>query len=105
MRKSLVVLAVAGLLLGIAAVAASGSAPTAKWHLPTKSTVKIHRGGSVKWVWTGDGLDHNVKGPGFKSATSSKKGFSYTHKFDKKGTFTIVCGIHGSAMKTTVKVS
>lgn len=104
MRISLVVLGVA-LLLAIAAVAAFGSTTSVKWKLPTSSTVKIHKGGAVKWVWAGDGLPHSVKGPGFHSGESSKKGFSYSHKFNKKGTFTIICGVHGSAMKTKVKVS
>ena len=61
--------------------------------------------GRFKSVWAGDGLPHSVKGPGFGSGTSSRKGFSYTHRFNKKGTFKIVCGIHGSAMTTKVKVA
>jgi plastocyanin len=104
MRKSLVVLAAAA-LLAVAAVSAFGATTSVKWKLPTSSTVKIHKGGTVKWVWSGDGIDHSVKGPGFHSAVSSKKGFSYSHRFNKKGTFTIICGIHGSEMKTKVKVN
>jgi plastocyanin len=89
----------------VTAVSAFGATKNVPWKLPTSSTVKIKKGGSVKWVWSGDGLPHSVKGPGFTSSTSSKKGHSFSHKFNKKGQFTIVCGIHGPAMKTTVKVS
>ena len=91
-------------LLALGAVSAFGGTTTVKWKLPTSSTVKIKKGSSVKWVWT-DSLAHNVKGPGFTSKTSSKKGFAYTHRFTKAGTFKVICTIHGSSMKTTVKVS
>ena len=104
MRPLLATSAVAALLVALGAVAAFGGTPTVKWKLPASSTVKIKKGGSVKWVWAGDGLAHTVKGPNFTSPQSSRKGFSYTHRFNRKGTFKIICSIHGSAMKTTVKV-
>ena len=51
-------------------------------------------------------MPHNVTpakgGPG--SATSSKKGFTFSKTFSKAGTFKYVCTIH-SSMKMTVKVS
>ena len=80
------------------------AATSVSWKVGTKKTVSIKRGGTVKWVWS-DNQTHNVKGPGFTSKLSSMKGFTFSHKFGKKGTFTIVCGIHGSSMKTKVKVS
>jgi plastocyanin len=104
MRKLTALLAVAGLLAAIGAVSAFGAPKTVKWHVPTSSTVNIAKGGSVKWVWT-DGAPHNVKGPGFKSTTMTKKGSTYSHTFKTKGTFKIVCQVHPSTMKTTVKVS
>jgi plastocyanin len=45
-----------------------------------------------------------VKGPGFKSKTIAKKGFAYSHTFKTKGTFKIICQVHPTTMKTTVKV-
>jgi plastocyanin len=102
MRTSLTVLAVAA-LVAFGAASAFGTTKTVKWQLPTSSTVKIAKGGTVKWVWS-DGLPHSVKGPGFSSSQSSRKGFSYSHKFKRSGTFTIICGIHGPSMKTKVKV-
>jgi plastocyanin len=103
MRTAFVVLAVVAVAAAFGVASAFGTTKTVKWQLPTNSTVKISKGGTVKWVWS-DGLGHTVKGPGFSSSESSRKGFSYSHKFNKKGTFTIICGIHGSSMKTSVKV-
>src|SRR4051794_19041599 len=100
MRPIIATTAVLALLAALGAVTAFGGTPTVKWKLPASSTVKIKKGGSVKWVWA-DSLPHNVKGPGFTSKTSSKKGFSFTRKFSKGGTFKIICSIHGSSMKTT----
>jgi plastocyanin len=104
MRKLIVILAVAALLAAVGAVSAFGAAKTVKWHVPTTSTVKIAKGGAVKWVWT-DGQPHNVKGLGFKSKTFAKMGATYSHTFKTKGTFKIICEVHPTSMKTTVKVS
>jgi plastocyanin len=104
MRKLTALLAVAALLAAIGAVSAFGATKTVKWHVPTTSTVKIAKGGTVKWVWT-DGAPHNVKGSTFKSKTIAKKGFAYSHRFRSKGTFKIICQVHPTTMKTTVKVS
>jgi plastocyanin len=103
MRKLTALLAVAALLAAIGAAAAFGATKTVKWKVPTSSTVKIAKGDSVKWVWS-DGQPHNVQGPGFKSKTIAKKGFTYSHKFAKKGSFKIICQVHPTTMKTTVKV-
>jgi plastocyanin len=103
MRKLIVILAVAALLAAVGAVSAFGASKTVKWHVPTSSTMKISKGGSVKWVWT-DGAPHNVKGPGFKSKTVAKKGTTYSHTFKSKGTFKVICQVHPTTMKTTVKV-
>jgi plastocyanin len=104
MRKLTALLAVAALLAAVGAVSAFGATKTVKWHVPTSSTVKIAKGGTVKWVWT-DGAPHNVKGPGFKSKTIGRKGFAYSHRFRSKGTFKIICQVHPTTMKTTVKVN
>jgi plastocyanin len=103
MRKLPAVLAVAALLAALGAASAFGAAKIVKWHVPTSSTVKIAKGGTVKWVWT-DGQPHNVKGPGFKSKTLTKKGSTYSHTFRSRGTFKIICQVHPTTMKTTVKV-
>jgi plastocyanin len=102
MRKFTALLAVTALVAAIAAASAFAATNVA-WKVGTNKTVRIHRGGTVKWIWS-DHQPHNVKGPGFHSKFSSKKGFSYSHRFRSKGTFRISCQIH-SNMHTTVKVS
>ena len=103
MRKLMALIAVIVLAAAVFAVQAL-AATTVSWHIGTNKTVKIKKGGTVKWVWS-DGQPHDVKGAGFTSKTSSKKGFSYSHTFNKKGTFKIICQVHPTSMKTTVKVS
>ncbi|MEA2423804.1 MAG: hypothetical protein QOH13_214 [Thermoleophilaceae bacterium] len=103
MRKLTLLLSLAAVVAAVAAASALAATKTVKWHVPTSSTVKIAKGGTVKWVWT-DGAPHNVKGPGFASKTSGRKGFTYSHRFGKKGTFKIICQVHPSSMKTIVKV-
>ncbi len=93
------------LALAAAVVAASAFAATSTpWKIGNNKTVKIRKGGTVKWVWA-DSAPHNVKGPGFKSRVMSGKGKAYSHRFLKRGTFKIVCEIHPGSMKTIVKVS
>jgi acid phosphatase class B len=104
MRKFIATLSVVCLLAAIGAYVAFAATPNVSWHLGTNKTVKIHRGQKVTWTWTGD-APHNVKGKGFMSATKNKKGFTYSHVFKTKGSFTITCTIHPGAMKTVVKVS
>jgi len=98
MRRLAALLVIASLVFAASAYAATG----VSWHVGTSKTVTIKRGGSVKWTWT-DSAPHNVKGPGFSSKTIAKKGYAYTHRFRKKGTFRIICIVH-SSMKTTVRV-
>ena len=65
--------------------------------------LKIHKGTKVVWKWDGM-LSHNVtvtKGPvKFHSRTMTSG--SYSHTFRKKGTYTLICTIHG--FKMTVRV-
>ena len=65
-------------------------------------SLKIKKGDTVKWSWSGS-VPHNVVGGGAKSKTGTK--VTYSKKFTKAGTFTIVCTIHkalGQTMKITV---
>jgi plastocyanin len=103
MRKIIATLAIASLLAALAAVAASAATPSVSWHVGTNKTVKIKKGGLVKWVFSGD-APHNVKGPGFKSPLRTKKGYTFAHRFNTRGSFKIVCQVHPGRMKTIVKV-
>jgi plastocyanin len=70
-------------------------------------TVTVSKGTKVKWVWTGRDL-HNVKaksGPTTFSSPSKMDG-TYTKKMRKRGTYTIVCSVHGGSdqkMKLVVR--
>ena len=69
--------------------------------------VTVSKGTKVKWVWKKRTL-HNVKavkGP-VKFGSDSQTGGSYSKKLKKKGTYTIICTIHGGSdqkMKLVVK--
>ena len=90
-------------LLALTAASALGATRSVKWKVPSKTTLAVPVGGTVRWIWR-DGAFHSVKGPGFKSRETDTVGFSYTHKFRTPGTFKIICGVHGRQMTTTVKV-
>jgi plastocyanin len=70
-------------------------------------TVRVSKGSSVRWVWKGK-RTHNVqvtKGPS-KFSSPIKKSGTFTKKFNRKGTYTIICSIHGASdqsMKLVVK--
>jgi plastocyanin len=64
------------------------------------STVNLRKGDKVVWKWTQGGVPHNVT-PG--SRTSSRKGFTYSKRFTRAGTFRFVCTLH-PGMRMTVKV-
>jgi plastocyanin len=70
-------------------------------------TVTVSKGTLVKWYWTGDSL-HNVKvasGPARFRSASMKRG-SYSKTVRRRGTYTIVCTVHGpddQKMKLVVK--
>jgi plastocyanin len=102
MRKLTALFAVIALVAAVIAAQALASTPVS-WKVGTNKTVKIKKGGTVKWIWA-DGAPHNVKGPGFVSKTRTGKGTTYSHRFGKKGTFKIICQVHPTSMKTVVKV-
>jgi plastocyanin len=65
----------------------------------------IGRGTRVSWKWTGS-LRHNVtvrRGPvKFHSRTQARG--SFTHTFNKKGTYFLYCTLHPNVMKEKVVV-
>jgi plastocyanin len=70
-------------------------------------TVTVSKGTKVRWVWTGNDL-HNVKvkrGPARFSSPAQTSG-SYVKRMRKRGTYTIVCTVHGGSdqkMKLVVR--
>jgi plastocyanin len=103
MRRLASLLVIAALLAGVVAATAF-AATNVSWKVGTNKTVKIKKGGTVKWIWA-DSAPHNVKGKGFSSKVMTGKGKTYSHRFRTKGTFKIICQVHPTTMKTVVKVS
>jgi plastocyanin len=72
-------------------------------YLFTPATLKIKKGDTVKWSWSGS-VPHNVSGKGFKSKSGNKVSFS--HKFTTAGTFKVICTFHQAlGQKMVIKVS
>lgn len=72
----------------------------------SKKKLTVKRGTKVKWVWSNTQHPHNVtvvSGPRKFSSKTQTKG-SFTKKLTKKGTYKIVCTLHSSVMKMTIKV-
>jgi plastocyanin len=110
LRKLLVPAVVAALLGPAAAPALAASITVGDNYFVRDSgvpTVKVNKGAKVTWVWRGKSL-HNVKvtkGPAKFGSASRTKG-SFSKRLKKKGTYTIVCTVHGASdqsMKLVVR--
>jgi Copper binding proteins, plastocyanin/azurin family len=70
-------------------------------------TVTVSKGTRVRWVWVGSN-PHNVKvskGPA-KFSSPVKSSGSFSRKMRRRGTYTIVCKVHGGGdqkMKLVVR--
>ena len=110
MRKTL---ALSATLFAVIAATALAATKTVKvgdnWFVRTSGTptVTVKKGDTVKWSWVGDS-SHNVvvtKGP-VKFRSPIKTSGTYKKRVTRKGTYTIVCTIHGKSdqsMKLVVK--
>jgi plastocyanin len=70
-------------------------------------TVTVKRGTTVKWVFKGKS-QHTVTGSGagsFIDSGPARKRGTYAVKVNKKGTFKLICSIHGARQRMTLKVS
>jgi plastocyanin len=106
-RKLAVCLALVALLSGIGAAVALARTKNVGMgdNYFFAGSVKIKKGSAVHWRWSGLENRHNVvskKGDRFSSKTGRSGNF--THVFNKRGTFTIICTKHPSVMRMTVKV-
>ena len=114
MRKLLVLLvlvAAGGVMAVFSAVAPSATRVKVGDNFFVRSsgvpTVTVSKGERVKWVWRGR-APHNVKavaGPARFGSPTMTDG-SYTKKLRKRGTYTIICSVHGGdvqKMKLVVK--
>ena len=110
-------LAAAALLVGALAGTASGSghhASAATAHIVSihddsysRSSITIPRADTVTWKWRNTSDHHGVKSLSSNPvsfASKIKSGtFSFSHTFNKAGTYKIFCPVH-DFMKITVKV-
>jgi plastocyanin len=72
----------------------------------TKPTITVKKGTKVTWKWAGKALHdvHANSGPAkFKSKLMSSGSYSRTLK--AKGTYKLLCDVHPSQMRMTIKVN
>jgi plastocyanin len=105
-RKSLAVLLAAVMVVGLLVFGsiALAATKTVRVRQPNRwatSGVTINRGDTVRWTWSGS-VPHNVTGRGFKSRTARR--LTYRRTFRRSGRYAIVCTVHRSTMKMTVRV-
>ena len=83
---------------GTSGGASGGAAKTATVELKgfafVPSSVEVAVGGTVTWK-NADAVTHTVKGDGWGSGDLAQ-GASYSHTFDKPGTYAYSCRIHPS---------
>ena len=102
MKKVLtLVVAIALLATAIPALAATKTVRVKQPNRWATSAVTVKKGDTVRWTWSGS-VPHNVSGKGFKSRTASR--LTYSRKFRRSGRYSIVCTVHRSTMKMTVRV-
>jgi plastocyanin len=58
----------------------------------TPKTIEIKKGGTITWI-NKDSAEHTVKFISFNSGNMSQGG-TFSHTFDKIGSFTYICGNH-----------
>jgi plastocyanin len=117
--RKLLALSVAGAIAGVLTWLPAGGASSPVRDAATRVKVgnnflsptskTIGRGGTVAWVWSG-GRRHNLLGRSsrgrviFRSRTSSRRGFTFRHRFAGRGRFSVICTLHPSSMRMTVRV-
>ena len=110
MRKTLVLTIALFAVLAATALAATKTVKVGdNWFVRASGTptVTVKKGDTVKWTWVGESA-HNVvvtKGP-VKFTSPLKTSGTYKKRLTRRGTYTIVCTIHGKsdqAMKLVVK--
>lgn len=74
---------------------------------PAVDTIRV--GGTVTWAWNAAG-SHLIQSTGQSpalfqnSAVMSDANSTYAVQFNTAGTYTYICGVHGSAMSGTIVV-
>jgi plastocyanin len=95
---------VVSVALAVSAFAATKTVTIGDNFFKPKS-VSVSKSSTVKWVWKGKN-PHNVtvtSGPVKFSSPTKKKG-TFSKKLAKKGTYKIICTVHGARQSLTIKV-
>jgi plastocyanin len=107
-RPSIAITAVTALVvslaLAISAFAATKTVTIGDNFFKPKS-ISVSKSSTVKWVWKGKN-SHNVtviSGP-VKFSSPTKKSGTFSKKLAKKGTYKIICTVHGARQSLTIKV-
>ncbi|WP_411968853.1 halocyanin domain-containing protein [Haloferax sp. YSSS75] len=72
------------------------------------AAIRVSKGTTVVWTWTGDGGAHNVAAEdgSFESELANSSGHTFEHTFDETGTYTYACTPHKTlGMKGAVVVT
>jgi len=96
--------AVVSVALAVSAFAATKTVTIGDNFFKPKS-VSVSKSSTVKWVWKGKN-PHNVtvtSGPVKFSSPTKQKG-TFSKKLAKKGTYKIICTVHGARQSLTIKV-
>jgi len=107
-RPSIATTAVTALVVS-AALAASAFAATKTVTIGDNffkpKSISVSKSTTVKWAWKGKN-PHNVtvtSGP-VKFSSPTKKTGTFSKKLSKKGTYKIICTVHGARQSLTIKV-
>lgn len=95
---------VVSVALAVSAFAATKTVTIGDNFFKPKS-VSVSKSSTVKWVWKGKN-PHNVtvtSGP-VKFASPTKRKGTFSKKLAKKGTYKIICTVHGARQSLTIKV-
>ena len=113
MRKLLIAVLVTALagVLAASALAAGRTVKVGDYFFVREGaenpTVRVSKGTKVTFKWVG-ASPHNVrayKGPEtFKSKTKGGDDYRFRRTFRKTGTFRLLCDIHPSSMRMTLRV-
>jgi plastocyanin len=107
MRKLLLLLAVLAIAVPAVTVSAIAASKTRTTSLKddyfTKGKITVKKGTTVVWNWKTDDRHTVTEINGKWGSKETKKGH-FTHKFKKKGTFTVYCLVHPTSMRQKVVV-
>lgn len=103
MKKSIVLVVLIAAFTALVVPALGSTAVRVSDNKFTSKIIRVGRGATVKWTWSGASEGHNVRGPGFRSPVQTRGTFS--HRFSRSGVYHYVCTLHSDeGMRGTVIV-